>query len=213
MKGSDSGMVVQLMHSAQDAYSYYEVNTTNLVWDWRNEIIDYLEDGKFPEDSKESRALYAKAARYSFKGGQLSRKSFQGPLARCLGASEANYVMREVHEGICGNHSGPYQKIGEHEVVDFLWENIIYRFGIPKEIICDNGPQFIGAKIPKFLEDLKIKRITSSPYHPSANGQAQLMNKVIIQNLRKRLEAAKGRWPEELPGLLWAYRTMAKLST
>ncbi|XP_075099008.1 uncharacterized protein LOC142175902 [Nicotiana tabacum] len=132
MKGSDSGTVVQLMHSDLDADSYYEVNTTNLVWDWMNEIIDYLEHGKFPEDSKAHRALRAKASRYSFKGGQLYRKSFQVPLARCLGASEANYVMREVHKGICGNHSGtdslvpklvevgPYQKIGEREVVDFL---------------------------------------------------------------------------------------------
>ncbi|XP_075101873.1 uncharacterized protein LOC142177297 [Nicotiana tabacum] len=79
---------------------------TNLVWDWRIEIIDYLKHGKLLEDPKASQALNSKATRYSFKGGQLSRKSFQGLQARCLGASEANYVIREVHEGICGNHSG-----------------------------------------------------------------------------------------------------------
>ncbi|XP_070049636.1 uncharacterized protein [Nicotiana tomentosiformis] len=87
------------------------------------------------------------------------------------------------------------------------------RFRIPKEIACDNGPQFIGAKVTKFLEDLKIKRITSSPYHPSTNDQAESTNKVNIQNLKKRLEAAKGKWPEELPGVLWTYRTTAKSST
>ncbi|XP_019267134.1 PREDICTED: uncharacterized protein LOC109244489 [Nicotiana attenuata] len=63
------------------------------------------------------------------------------------------------------------------KLVDLLWENIICRFGIPKEIAFDNGPQFIGAMITKFLEDLKIKRITSSPYHPSANGQAESTKK------------------------------------
>ncbi|XP_075092305.1 uncharacterized protein LOC142172556 [Nicotiana tabacum] len=36
---------------------------------------------------------------------------------------------------------------------------------------------------------------------------------MIIQNLKKILEAAKGKWPEELPGVLWAYRTMTKSST
>ncbi|XP_070055468.1 uncharacterized protein [Nicotiana tomentosiformis] len=87
------------------------------------------------------------------------------------------------------------------------------RFGIPKEIACDNGLQFIGVRVTKFLEDLKIKRITSSPYHPSANGQAELTNKVIIQNLKKMSEAAKGKWTEELSGVLWAYRTTAKSST
>nr|XP_016509521.1 PREDICTED: uncharacterized protein LOC107826988 [Nicotiana tabacum] len=89
MKGSDSGTVIQLMHS-----------------DWRNEIIDYLEHGKLPEDPKVSRSLRNKAIGYNFRGGQLYRRSFQGLLALCLGASEANYVMREVHEGICENHSG-----------------------------------------------------------------------------------------------------------
>ncbi|XP_075097961.1 uncharacterized protein LOC142175275 [Nicotiana tabacum] len=106
MKGSESGTVVQLMHSVLDVDNYYEVNTTNLVWDWKDEIIDYLEYGKRPEDSKASCALHVKAARYIFKGSQLYRKSFQGSLARYLGASEANYVIREVHEGICKNHSG-----------------------------------------------------------------------------------------------------------
>nr|XP_033516170.1 uncharacterized protein LOC117280560 [Nicotiana tomentosiformis] len=106
MKGSDSSTVVQLMHLVLDADSYYEVNATNLVWDGRNEIIDFLEHGKFPEDPKASRALRTKTARYSFKGGQLYRRSLQCLLARCLRASEANYVMREVHKEICENHSG-----------------------------------------------------------------------------------------------------------
>ncbi|XP_070048163.1 uncharacterized protein [Nicotiana tomentosiformis] len=68
-------------------------------------------------------------------------------------------------------------------------------------------------KLQSSSKTSKIKRITSSPYHLSANGQAESTNKVIIQNLKKRLEAAKGKWPEELPGVLWAYRTMAKSST
>ncbi|XP_075101687.1 uncharacterized protein LOC142177121 [Nicotiana tabacum] len=270
IKGSDCGTFIQLMHSVLDVDGYYEVNTTNLVWDWRNTFIEYLQHGKLPEDQKASRALRTKAARYILLGGQLYRRSFQGPLARCLGASEANYVMREVHEGICGNYSSadslvlkmvragyywprmeqdakafvqkcdkcqrhaqfvyqpaellhsvlspwPFkkwslQKIGERKVVDFLWKNIICWFGIPKYISCDNGPLFIGSKVTKILEDLKIKRITSSPYHSSLNGQADSTNKVIIQNLKKRLVAAKGKWPEELPGVLWAYRTTIKSS-
>ncbi|XP_075083386.1 uncharacterized protein LOC142167128 [Nicotiana tabacum] len=83
-KGSESGSVVQLMNSVLDTDGYYEVNSASLVWDWKNKIIDYLKHRKLPEDPKISRALRAKAARYSFKGGQLYKKSFQGPLARCI---------------------------------------------------------------------------------------------------------------------------------
>jgi len=43
--------------------------------------------------------------------------------------------------------------------------------------------------------------------------QAESTNKVIINNLKKRLEESKGNWPELLPGVLWAYRTTTKTST
>lgn len=64
----------------------------------------------------------------------------------------------------------------------------------------------------KFVEGLQIKRITSSLYHPRANGQAESTNKITIQNLKKKLEYTKGKWPEELPRVLWVYRTMTKSS-
>ncbi|XP_075095125.1 uncharacterized protein LOC142173434 [Nicotiana tabacum] len=106
MKGSDSGTVVQLLHSVLGVDVYCEVNATNLVWDWRNEFIEYLRHGKLPKDSKAFRELRTKAARYCLVDGQLYRSSFQGLWARCLGASEVDYVMREFHKGVCGNHSG-----------------------------------------------------------------------------------------------------------
>ncbi|XP_070020149.1 uncharacterized protein [Nicotiana sylvestris] len=68
-------------------------------------------------------------------------------------------------------------------------------------------------QITEFFQSWKIKRITSTSYHPVGNGQAESMNKVIINNLKKQLEESKGNWPEILPGVLWAYRTIAKTST
>ncbi|XP_070006179.1 uncharacterized protein [Nicotiana sylvestris] len=79
--------------------------------------------------------------------------------------------------------------------------------------MCDNGPQFIGAQITEFFQSWQIKKITSTPYHLVDNGQAESTNKVIINNLKKHLEESKGNWPEVLPGVLWAYRTTAKIST
>ena len=39
------------------------------------------------------------------------------------------------------------------------------------------------------------------------------MNKVIVNGLKKRLDDAKGRWVEELPHVLWTYRTTPRRST
>ncbi|XP_070018232.1 uncharacterized protein LOC142172750 [Nicotiana tabacum] len=44
------------------------------------------------------------------------------------------------------------------------------------------------------------------------NGQDESTNKVIINNLKKRLDESKGNWPEVLLGVLWAYRTTTKTS-
>nr|XP_016496392.1 PREDICTED: uncharacterized protein LOC107815338 [Nicotiana tabacum] len=109
--------------------------------------------------------------------------------------------------------AGAFAQIGEQEVITFIWRNIICRFGIPKEIRCDNGPQFTGKKMIEFFEKWRIKRILSMPYHPAGNGQAESSNKTILNILNKKLEDAKGLWSELLPEVLWAYRTTPKTST
>ena len=53
----------------------------------------------------------------------------------------------------------------------------------------------------------------STPTYPQGNGQAEAVNKVIVRGLKKRLDDAKGRWVEELPYVLWAYRTTHRRST
>nr|XP_009793491.1 PREDICTED: uncharacterized protein LOC104240352 [Nicotiana sylvestris] len=84
-----------------------KINSTSLRWDWRNKYIVYLKDRKLPTDPKESRALRTRAARFSLdENGALYRREFDGPLAVCLGLDDTDYVLREIHEGTCGNHSG-----------------------------------------------------------------------------------------------------------
>jgi len=56
------------------------------------------------------------------------------------------------------------------------------------------------------LLKLDIKHITSSVEHPQSNGQAEAANKVILNELKKRLDPAKGKWTKELLDVLWAYR-------
>ncbi|RVX11162.1 hypothetical protein CK203_013254 [Vitis vinifera] len=52
-----------------------------------------------------------------------------------------------------------------------------------------------------------IRNSYSTPRYPQSNGQVEATNKTLITALKKRLEQAKGKWVEELPGVLWAYRT------
>ena len=57
-----------------------------------------------------------------------------------------------------------------------------------------------------------IKNRYSTPAYLQGNGQAEALNKAIVNGLKKRLDDAKGRWVEELPHVLWTYRTTPRNS-
>ena len=60
---------------------------------------------------------------------------------------------------------------------------------------------------------MDIKNRYSTPAYLQGNGQAEADNKVIVNGLKKILGDAKGRWVEELPHVLWTYRTTPRKST
>ena len=53
----------------------------------------------------------------------------------------------------------------------------------------------------------------STPAYPRGNGQAEAINKVIVNGIKKRLNDAKGKWVEELLHVLWTYRTTLRRLT
>ena len=73
---------------------------------WMDPIWDYLLDGILPSDLKEASKLRTRLTRFTIHWGTLYKRGFSTPILKCLGNEDANYVLREVHEGICGNHIG-----------------------------------------------------------------------------------------------------------
>ena len=95
----------------------------------------------------------------------------------------------------------------------FVWRCIICRFGIPRVFISDNGRQFDNDSFRDFCSQLGIKNHYSSPAHPQANGQVEVTNQSLLKIIKTWLKGAKGIWLEELPSILWAYRTTARAPT
>ncbi|XP_030969633.1 uncharacterized protein LOC115989899 [Quercus lobata] len=91
---------------------------------WMTPIVSYLKDGRLPEEKDEARKLRVKSARYVLMDEVLYKRGFSQPLLRCLAPDEANYMLREVHEGACGNHSGARSLV--HKVIrsGFYWPTI-----------------------------------------------------------------------------------------
>ncbi|XP_070047334.1 uncharacterized protein [Nicotiana tomentosiformis] len=71
-----------------------------------NAIVIHLFHSGLDKNKNEKSQVRQKAARYCLICGNLYRKMFGGPLARYLGPSQTEYVMREAHKGNCGNHAG-----------------------------------------------------------------------------------------------------------
>ncbi|XP_020236690.1 uncharacterized protein LOC109816200 [Cajanus cajan] len=74
--------------------------------DWRVEIKAFITNGVTPADPTEAKQLRTQASRYVVIADLLYRRGFSTPLLKCLDPTEVDYLMREVHEGICGMHSG-----------------------------------------------------------------------------------------------------------
>ena len=107
----------------------------------------------------------------------------------------------------------PLANIKDVDAKKFVWKNIVTQFGVPHTFISDNGLQFDSKSFRRYCYDLGIKNRYFTPAYPQGNGQAEAVNKVIVNGLKKRLDNAKGKWVEELTHVLWTYRTTPRRST
>jgi transposase InsO family protein len=100
----------------------------------------------------------------------------------------------------------PQKNMRQKEVIEFITEHIIHRFGIPQILTTDQGTSFVSSQVREFIESYKIRLLNSSPYYAQANGQAESSNKTLIKLIKKKIEDNPRRWHEVLSEALWAYR-------
>ena len=74
-----------------------------------------------PNGKEAARKLKVQAARFVLIKDVLYKRGFSRSYLRCLGPEEADYVIREVHEGIYGNHSGARSLVHKLIQVGYYW--------------------------------------------------------------------------------------------
>ena len=94
---------VQISSLIDDKAKMQEVN---LDKNWTTPLIAYLRSGILLDKKDAARKMKVQASRFVLIRDVLYKRGFSRPYLRCLSHDEADYVMKEVHEGICGNHSG-----------------------------------------------------------------------------------------------------------
>ena len=68
------------------------------------------------------------------------------------------------------------------------------RYGIPKQLVTDNGPQFVSDEFRKFTESWGIEHTTTSPHHSQANGKCEAAVKVAKRMLRKTTKSGEDQY-------------------
>nr|XP_017227794.1 PREDICTED: uncharacterized protein LOC108203390 [Daucus carota subsp. sativus] len=92
---------------------------------WIDEIKSYLETGHLPPDAGEARKLQVRALKYALIEGILYKKSFVIPYLKCLRLDEAREALKEVHEGICGQHLGGRALAHKVTRLGLFWPNML----------------------------------------------------------------------------------------
>lgn len=108
-------------------------------------ILVYLLHGVEPDDRNEARNIRVKAARYAVINGHLYRKSLTGPYLRCLEPGQARKLLEEIHEGVCGNHSGGRSLAHKALTAGYYWP---YMMMEAKDYVkkCDRCQRFAPIK-------------------------------------------------------------------
>ena len=102
-------------HLTEPSVGLYDEEVSPIMSElsWMDPIWDYLIDGWLPDDPKEASKLKTRSARFTIHKGSLYKRGFFTPILKCIAGKDADYVLREVHEGVCGNHIGARMLAGK----------------------------------------------------------------------------------------------------
>ncbi|PKA60882.1 hypothetical protein AXF42_Ash006517 [Apostasia shenzhenica] len=258
-----------------------------------DDIRHYLQTGELPDDRNKARRLRVKVARYVISQGQLFRRCYSLPLAKCIREEDSKIILEQIHSGDCGTHAagrnlalqilrqgyywpslqkdakefsqrcpqcqifskiprqpaaqlhpitspwpfsiwgldflGPFPKSGKNlrhvllatdyfskwveakamaqptgtGVKNFIWTQLVCRFGVPLSLICDNGTAFTSRAVRNLCSENGINLSFASVRHSQSNGQAEASSKNFLNTMRKRIDKIGSSWAAELPAAIW----------
>ena len=92
----------------------------------------------------------------------------------------------------------PLKSIAAEAVAEELVK-VFSSYGIPKEILTDQGTNFTSQLLQELYNLIGIKAIRTSPYHPQTDGLVERFNRTMKEMLRKTIEGEGREWDQLLP--------------
>jgi hypothetical protein len=103
--------------------------------------------------------------------------------------------------------------ISSATIKKFFWQNIICRYGVPREITIDNIKQFSNDMFKNFCNQIETKVAFALVYHLQSNGAIERTNTSIFEAIKKILEYKKKGRVEVMPKVIWSHNTIVLRAT
>ena len=91
------------------------------VSSWMTPIMAFIQDGHLPQDTMEAKKVRKRAARFIILNDTLYKRGFNMPYLKCVDEEEAKYILEEIHQGICGDHTGPRSLVNKVVRTGYFW--------------------------------------------------------------------------------------------
>ena len=88
---------------------------------WMTRIVAFLQDGHLPHNTEEAKKVKKRAARFTILNDTLYKRGFSMPYLKCVDKEEAQYILAEIHQGICGDHAGPRSLVNKAIRIGYFW--------------------------------------------------------------------------------------------
>jgi ribonuclease HI len=136
------------------------LNITRPVASWMDPLVAYLQNNQLPEDQKEADIIKRKAPGYWLsKEGSLYKRSFSGPYLLCVHPDLVNNLLYEIHEGICGSHTGG-RSLAHRAMSQGYWWPYMQSDAVRYVKACDKCQRFA----PKIYQPARELNLLSSPW-------------------------------------------------
>ena len=88
---------------------------------WMTPIVTFLQDGHLPQNTEKAKKVKKSAARFTILNDTLYKRGFSMPYLKCVDKEEAKYILEEIHQGICGDHTGLRSLVNKVIRTGYFW--------------------------------------------------------------------------------------------